>query len=162
MISRKENDTSNSIEHLLVDGYRGWSRGNTLNDPRYWERSWSLYTLALGEKNGRLAMDALSRFVQTMDKCSTCPLKTNPLGSTGVCRDEILMLALISGLQHDDETVVALCLNEISCPSRCNEISFAAEALATTFNNIGKRLRPIPLLTIMAILSEGISDYVVQ
>jgi len=162
MVSCSRCETSTSLEHLLIDGYRGWSRGNSLNDPRYWEHSWNLYAVALGSERGRLAMDALSSFVKTLETCATCPLKTNPLGSHGVCRDEVLLIGLISGFQHEDETVTTLCLSELTCAARCEEVSLAAEALAVTFKTIGKQLKPIPPLTIMAVLSEGVSDYVMQ
>jgi len=162
MLPKCEMKAGASTEHLLIDGYRAWSKGNSLQDARYWEHGWNLFAVALGEKDARLAMDALSGFVRILDKCAGCPLKTNILGSSGISRDEVLMLGLIAGLQHEDETSIMLCLNELSCPSRCSDVLTAAEILAVTFKSMDKKLRPIPALTLMAVMSEGISDYVVH
>lgn len=64
-------------EALLVEAYRLWCWGIIEDQqPRLAEVS-SLYRSTLGEREGRLAFDALANFVNTLGSCSTCPLKTS-------------------------------------------------------------------------------------
>jgi hypothetical protein len=149
-----------SAETLILEGYRGWSIGLTRQEPAFFAESWNLFAVALGSKNGRLALDALSRFVKTLQKCATCPLKTNPLGCSRLCLQEVLLLGLISGLQNDEQTTIMICLSELSCPAKCEEVLVAAEVLAATFKLSGKPLKTIPAQTIKEILLEDVTSYV--
>ena len=149
-----------SSEYLILEGYRGWSRGITRQNPGYFSESWNLYAVALGTKKGRLALDALSGFVRTLDKCANCPLKSNPIGCSRLCLDEVMLLGLISGLQNDEHTTIQICLSELSCPAKCDEVLVAAEILASTFKLCGKRLKPIPAQSIKSILLDDVTNYV--
>lgn len=141
-------------EALLVEAYRLWCWG-IIEDrhPRIKEVS-SLYERSLGKVEGRLAFDALLNFVNTLGRCSTCPLKTSPLGSKSVCSAEVLFLALLSGLQHGDETVVAICLDEMKLGPSCKEVIMAAEVLAATFRSFAEPLLPVPSHTILAVIAD--------
>ncbi|MEM9332035.1 MAG: hypothetical protein AAGA53_11960 [Pseudomonadota bacterium] len=149
-------------EHLVLEGYRYWSCGIITGDYSHWERAWNMYSVILGTKEGKLALDALTKFTKTLLLCASCPLKTSPIGCQNLCRDEVMILGLLSGIQHDEKTTITLCLDSLSCPNRCEEVLFAAEVLATTFHSIGKILLPVPSGTIKAIMAEELSTDTLQ
>ena len=149
-------------EQLILDGYRSWSKGLITGNVSLWNDVWNMFAVQLGTRNGKLALDALSNFTRTLERCSSCPRKTNHAGCNFLVRDEVLILGLISGIQHDDETTIAICLDELSCPSRCDEILIAAEILAVTFRGLERVLLPIPASTIKAILADGVSTATLQ
>ena len=149
-------------EHLVLEGYRQWSSGIITGDYSHWERVWNMFAAKLGAKQGRLALDALTQFTKTLGLCAVCPLKTSPIGCHHLCRDEVFILGLLSGIQHDDETAITLCLDGLTCPSRCIEVLIAAEILATTLQTLDKVLLPVPAHTIKAILTENLSSPTLQ
>lgn len=150
-------------EHLVLEGYRHWTTGIICGEPAvYWKKTWNLYAEKLGASEGRLALSALSRFVRTLGHCAGCPLKTSPVGCQYLCRDEVMILGLLSGLQHNEETTIALCLDGLVCPKRCEEVLLAAEILATTLRTLGKTLLPVPSGTIKAILTDSVSTHTLQ
>lgn len=144
-------------EHLILEGYRSWSKGIITGDKSCWNDTWNMFATKLGAQSGRLALDALSNFTKTLRICATCPLKSSPAGCDFVCRDEVLILGLLAGIQHGDETAITLCLDELSCPNRCDEVLTSAEVLAVTLRSLDRTLMLIPAQTIKAILTDGVS-----
>jgi len=149
-------------EKLVLEGYRRWSSGIITGDYSHWENVWNMYAVSLGAQEGRLALDALTQFTKTLGLCAICPLKTSPVGCHHLCRDEVFILGLLSGIQHEDETTITLCLDGLTCPSRCDEVLTAAEILATTLRALDKVLLPVPAHTIKAILAENLSSPTLQ
>ncbi len=145
-------------ERLLLEGYRHWSCGIISGNFTHWEEAWNLYAVKLGVREGRLALDALTKFTKTLGLCALCPLRTSPVGCAHLCRDEVMILGLLSGIQHDEQTTIALCLDGLVCPSRSEEVLVAAQVLATTFRSLDKILLPVPSTTIKAILAEELSS----
>ena len=144
---------SRRSEQLVLEGYRFWSSGIITGDERFLQRAWDLFSRNLGMAEGQLALDALTKFTRTLGLCATCPLKTNHIGCPHLCRDEVLILGLLAGIQHNCETTIILCLDELSCPSRCQEVIEAAEIFATTLKTLGRTLVPVPAGAIKSILS---------
>ena len=151
-----------TCEQLVLEGYRQWSSGIITGDYSHWEQTWNMYAKKLGTKDGRLALDALTQFTKTLGLCAICPLKTSPIGCHHLCRDEVFILGLLSGIQHDDEIAITLCLDGLTCTSRCEEVLTAAEILATTLRALDKVLLPVPAHTIKAILTENLSSPTLQ
>lgn len=149
-------------EFLVLEGYRQWSAGIITGNHAHWENAWNMFAVRLGAKEGRLALDALTAFTKTLGLCAVCPLKTSPVGYNSLCRDEVFILGLIAGIQHDDKTTITLCLDGLTCPSRCDEVLSAAEILATTLRVMDKSLLPVPAQTIKAILTDTISSTTLQ
>lgn len=149
-------------EYLVLEGYRSWSKGIIKGDISCLNDTLNMFASQLGSRSGRLALDALSSFIKTLGLCSTCPLQSSPTGCDFVCRHEILILGLLAGIQHDDETAIMLCLNELSCTNRSAEVLTSAEILAVTLRNLDRALRPIPTKTIRAILTDGVSTQTLQ
>ncbi|MEL7428494.1 MAG: hypothetical protein AAFN43_00710 [Pseudomonadota bacterium] len=109
-----------------------------------------------------MAFEALMTFTQTLGLCANCPLRTSPVGCPSLCRDEVMVLGLLSGIQHDEQTTIMLCLDGLVKPARCEEALVAAETLASIMNTLGKKLMPVPSATIRAILTENNSTPTLQ
>ncbi|MEP0519295.1 MAG: hypothetical protein ABJO09_08915 [Hyphomicrobiales bacterium] len=135
-------------ERLVLDGYRHWTFGFMAGDMDSWQAAWGLYSKMLGTRNGRAALDALSNFVKTLGTCAACPLRMFKQGSPHICRDETLVLGLISAIQHGDEVTTEFCLKHLSCATRCEEVSVAAANFALTLKALDNLLVPIPLQVI--------------
>lgn len=151
-----------SGEHLVLEGYRYWSSGVITGDYSHWDKAWNLYAVRLGTKEGKIALDALTKFTKTLGLCAACPLKTSPVGCQHLCRDEVMILGLLSGIQHDEQTTITLCLDGLVCPKRCEEVLIAAEVLAITLRSLGKILLPVPPEVIKAILTDYVSTSTLQ
>ncbi len=149
-------------EYLVLEGYRLWSKGIIKRDISCLNDTWNMFASQLGSRSGRLALDALSSFIKTLGLCSTYPLQSGPTGCDFVCRHEVLILGLLAGIQHDDETTVVLCLSELTCTNRSAEVLTAAEILAVTLRSLEKPLRPIPIKALRAILTDGVSTQTLQ
>ena len=162
MTSQIESYLNQPCEHLVLEGYRLWSKGIIKGDISCLNDTWNMFAIQLGSQSGRLALDALSNFIKTLGLCAICPLQSSPAGCDFICRHEVLILGLLAGIQHDDETAIMLCLNELSCTSRCSEVLTSAEILAVTMRSLEKMLRPIPTKTIRAILTDGVSTQTLQ
>ena len=69
-------------------------------------------------------------------------------GTPHICRDETLVLGLVSAIQNGDTAAVELCLSHLSCASRCEEVSVAAANFALVLKALDTVLAPISLETI--------------
>lgn len=132
-----------STERLVLEGCRNWSEDGSARSVECWVRGRQMFAEALGHEKGKQAFDALSQFIETLGLCSRCPLKTQRRGADGLCRDEVFILGLLSGIQYGDEDAVHACLTELSCTQRCQEVAFAAGELAITLKALGLLLNPI-------------------
>ncbi|KZL20599.1 hypothetical protein PsAD2_01085 [Pseudovibrio axinellae] len=130
-------------ERLVLEGYRRWSAGFETGSIAPWEMAWDLYDEALGHHNAGLAIASLSQYVRTLNRCATCPLRSFPYESQRLCVEECLTMGLIAGLQNDTDTA-ALCLSQIVCPQRCQEVEYAALNFAQTLKCMGQVMLPVP------------------
>ncbi|MAZ19228.1 MAG: hypothetical protein CL535_23250 [Ahrensia sp.] len=142
-------------ERLVLEGYRHWTCGFATGDGMSWRSATELYEDILGGHGSATAVQALSDFVSTLGRCATCPLKTFASGSSHICRDEVLVMGLIAGIQNDDEEATALCLSELSCETRCDEVVLAAGAFALVLRGLDKHLLPIPASVLHDILARS-------
>lgn len=140
-------------ERLVLDGYRYWTFGFMAGEMDSWQAAWGLYSSTLGAQNGRAALDALSNFVKTLGICAACPLRMFKQGSPHICRDETLVLGLISAIQYGDDVATEFCLKHLSCATRCEEVSAAAANFALTLKALDTLLAPIPLQIIENAIS---------
>lgn len=144
---------SRPAEQLVLEGYRYRSNGYALESIRPWEAARALFLDKLGVDNGRRALSSLSNFISILGACASCPLKTFPYGARHLCRDEVLILGLISSIQYDDPDLTSFCLKLLSCPSQCDHVAAAAGEFALVLKAMNKILLPIPKQVIENILS---------
>jgi len=139
-------------ERLVLEGYRRWAAGYATGNTSHWNDVWNLYATELGTKEGRHALDALISFVKKTATCAKCPLRMFKVESTQICRDEALILCLISSMQAGDETATELCLSNLACAARCQEVAMEAANFALVLRSLKQTLRPIPSQVIIHIL----------
>jgi hypothetical protein len=114
-----------------------------------------LYRDMLGIPGAMAALHALSEFVTALGRCAACPLKTFESGSHHVCRDEVLVMGLIAGIQNGDDLVAEICLTELACATRCDEVALAAGSFALVLRGLDKTLLPIPVPVVRDILDRS-------
>lgn len=142
-------------ERLVLEGYRHWTFGAATGSREAWQRAAGLYRDIIGEQRSAAAVHALSDFVSTLGRCASCPLKTFESGSHHVCRDEVLVMGLIAGIQNHDRAAAELCLTELSCAARCDEVAMAAGSFALVLRGLDKTLLPIPAHVVRDILARS-------
>ena len=142
-------------EVLVLEGYRGWLAGFDSGSVVPWEMTLALYEELLGGASGRHVAAELSNFVRTLRRCAACPLRSFPIGSRYVCRDECLALGLVAGLQHDDEGAALACLSAMACPALASGVAIAAASYADAMAAARHYLLPIPQGAIEDVLSRS-------
>lgn len=146
----------NPAEQLVLFGYRNWSYGYRHHSEPHIAQSWAIHTKHLGNvSQAKEVLDALILFTQALSNCATCPLKSRPNTSHSVTKDEGLILGLISSIQNGDEQVCELCLEQLTCKSRCWELAHAAERYAITLRSLDRKLLPIPLGLIEQLITPS-------
>lgn len=142
-----------SAEQLVLFGYRNWSYGYRHHSEIHIQESWALHIKHLKNiSQAKEVLDALILFVNALSECATCPLKSKPTEQHSVTRDEGLILGLISAIQNGDDHVAETCLNQLTCASKCWELSHAAERYAVTLRTLDQKLQPIPISLIEQLL----------
>lgn len=142
-----------SAEQLVLFGYRNWSYGYRHHSEIHIQESWALHTKHLNNTSeAKEVLDTLILFVSALSECASCPLRSKPTEQYSVTREEGLILGLISAIQNGDDHVAETCLTQLTCASRCWELSHAAERYAVTLRALDQRLQPIPMSLIEQLL----------
>ncbi|WP_421855389.1 hypothetical protein [Oricola sp.] len=142
-------------ERLVLEGYRHWAAGKATGDVRAQEAAVDLYLDILGHRGSKTAIYALSAFIGALGRCAACPLRTFEAGSPHICRDEVMVMGLVAGIQNHDDQAVETCLSALTCRSRCEEVALAAGSFALVLRGLGKVLQPIPAPVISEILHRS-------
>lgn len=138
-------------EKLVLEGYRCWTRGFVLRSTEPWTEAEHLYRHLLGDNDARHAVVALAGFVKTLGRCAACPLRMFHSGSPFICRDETLVMGLVSGIQNCDEAATTFCLELLCCRKRCGEAAQAAGDFALTLKALHMVMMPIPTPVLQSI-----------
>lgn len=141
-------------EKLVLQGFRFWTRGTVLASTKPWTEAQLLYRGLLGDEDGEHAIIALARFVRILGQCAFCPLKVFHSDARFICRDEILVMALIAGIQNVDEPAVHLCLEKLCHPDRRDTSVMAAGGFALTLKALDYTMLPIPAHVVERIMSR--------
>ena len=141
-------------ERLVLEGYRHWTKSVVTGSPVHMDDARELYREVLGTHLCRPAFVAMADFVHTLGVCAKCPLHMFATNTPDICTDETLILGLISGIQNGDDEAAELCLNMLSCPTRCDEVAMAAGSFALILKGAQKTLIPIPKAVIAAIIDR--------
>ena len=138
-------------ENLVVNGYRNWIAGLAHADSRYWDAALSAHAKALGPTNGQVALDAMASLVRRLGACATCPLRFYKPDAGHLCRDECLVLGMVSGAQHGDENLLVQSAKLLTCSDACVGVIDSASTYAAILLGQSQRLAPIPLSAISDI-----------
>ncbi len=132
-------------EHLVLHGYRCWTRGAATSSRLPWLEAEDLYIDALGERAGRAALDALADFVGTAGMCARCPLRMLKPGARALCRDEALVIGLVAGIQNGDEGASRFCIDALTDDAMAGHVGAAAATYSLLLKGCGRVLLPVPL-----------------
>jgi hypothetical protein len=142
-------------EHLVLHGYRCWNRAATLGSPEPWRNAERLYLQALGDRNATVALDALAEFASTAGLCARCPLRMLTPGAKALCRDEALVLGLVSSLQNGEDATGAFCAEGLAGPVMAGHVGSAAAGYSALLRACGQQLLPIPIDALRAICATS-------
>jgi hypothetical protein len=142
-------------EHLVLHGYRCWTRGAATASRVPWIEAEDLYMNALGERSGRAALDALADFVGTTGLCARCPLRMLRPGARALCRDEALVLGLISALQNGDDAASGFCVAALADDRVAGHVEATAATYAVILKSSGSRLLPVPLEILRGVTRDA-------
>jgi hypothetical protein len=140
-------------EKLVLEGYRHWTAGFETGSVIPWEMAWTIYTKELGLAKAKRAVTELSHFIRTLHFNAACRLKAFPYGSTHICREECLLLGLISALQNNDDTTRDVCIDALVCDGRVGEVLEAALDYAQAMTELNQILLPVPHYAVACLLS---------
>lgn len=132
-------------EHLVLHGYRCWTRCIALASRTPLIEAEALYGDLLGERTGRAALDALAEFVATTGLCARCPLRMLRPGTNALCRDEAMVLGLVAGLQNGDEAGTRFCALALADDRAAERVGAAAMPYAMMLKAGGRTLLPVPV-----------------
>jgi hypothetical protein len=138
-------------ENLVVNGYRNWIAGLAHSDSRYWDAARAAHVRSLGAIDGQIALDAMASLIRQLGACATCPWRFYKPGAGHLCRDECLVLGMVSGAQHGDEDLLVQSARLLTCSDACIEVIDRASAYAAVLLGHSQRLAPIPLSAIAEI-----------
>ena len=141
-------------EKLVLEGYRCWTRGFFMRSTEPWTEAQLLYRSLLGDDDAFQAIVALAGFIKTLGQCAACPLRMFHSGAPQICRDETLVMGLISGIQNCDEAATTFCLERLCCLKRRSEAGLAAGDFALTLKAMRMVMRPIPAPVLVSVVDR--------
>ncbi len=157
-----ESQIDHRADRLILEGYRRWCTWHVTKDISQWEIARDRFVEFFGYSEGLYVIALLTEFTGKVCACARRPLNRRPIECNAVCKHEVLILGLVSGIQHDDETAVTLCLDALVDKARFEEVYYSAQVLATILQSLGCTLLPIPAETVRHLLAEKFSSGAMQ
>ena len=99
----------------------------------------------------------MASLIRQLGACATCPLRFYKPGAGHLCRDECLVLGMVSGAQHGDEDLLVQSAKLLTCSDTCIEVIERASAYAGILLGHSHRLASIPLSAIADIDMRSVS-----
>jgi predicted Zn-ribbon and HTH transcriptional regulator len=147
-----------SPERLVVTGARCCLAGYQYADIDCWETAWTEYVRMLGTDDARRLVGELQCMVRVLRRDSERPLSFFPYGCCHICRDEGLLLSLVSALQDGDEataTFAARHLTARTAAAAIGDVMEATRSFARALKNTGQKLLSVPAAVVASIVSAG-------
>lgn len=148
-------------ERLVLEGCRHWVVGIITQSTVPWTQAQLLYRGELGDENGARAVVSLARFVAALGPAMPSPLSTFGPGSSLLIPDEMLIMSLLSGLQHSDQRLQHFCLRHLCRVDGMEALAKTARTFSSTLAECGADLKPLPAsvfkktLNLMAITGRN-------
>lgn len=142
-------------ERLVVSGLRCTMAGYDLGDPECWNCLWDIYVAEVGAPTTRRLMGELQYWVRGVRAAADHSLTYYPMGCRHVCRDECLLLTLLSALQHENDRCAGCALGALCGHSDEKQILSMREpsrAFAEALLDAGEVLLPVPLPVLQTII----------
>lgn len=129
-------------EGLVIRGYRAWLQYAIERDTSGLQETWKTLGNEMGPKTAHLAMRVLERLVHQLGDCSACALRFHCQG-TKLCREECLILAMISRLQNGEEEAAFRSAIELVPQEKASDTLMIGGELAMAMKAAGKVLLPV-------------------
>lgn len=142
-------------ESLVVGGYRAWLHFAIEQNASCLDGIRDRFDHHLGRSTALVAMAGLESMIRQLGTCAGCPLRCFCQGSQHLCRDECLILGLISGLQNGEDESAYLSAGNLSSEARAPEVVASAGEFAMALKFAGQQLLPIPVDTVHWIIKGG-------
>jgi hypothetical protein len=142
-------------EILVVGGYRAWLHFAIEQNAASLETIQAQFNRHLGKPAAFVAMAGLESMIRQLGTCASCPLRCFCQGSQHLCRDECLILGLVSGLQNGEDEAAYLSAGNLSSNARAPEVVASAGEFAMALKFAGQQLLPIPVDTLHRIIKGG-------
>jgi len=143
-------------ERLVVSGLRCTMAGYDLGDPECWNCLWDVYVAEVGSETTRRLMGELQYWVRSVRSAADHALTYYPMGCRHVCRDECLLLSLLSALQHKNDGCASCALHAL-CKSSdrrgVQSLRDPSRAFANALLEVGEVLLPISLPVLQTIVN---------
>ncbi|MEM9631846.1 MAG: hypothetical protein AAGA50_11010 [Pseudomonadota bacterium] len=144
-----------AAERMFVFGLRCVLNGYDNEHLDQWREVWDGYRTYFGDNNSRSVLDALWKFAATYRHYAVSPTGFHSLDCPCMAEDEYLSMALLSSLQHHDESCSARCIQEIARPTGRNELKQKAWQLAAEYLSLGQRFFPVSVSDVEATLQTS-------
>ncbi len=143
-------------ERLVVTGYRCAMAGYEHGDAECWDTLWQHYVADGGLDFARDVMGSLQYWVRSLRQ-EAGNRTYYPNSCRMVCRDECLVLALLSAKQYEDHDVAQFVLQQLVPENDSDAQTVLDESFgdfATTLERCGQKLMAVPFQVIQSIVLE--------
>lgn len=131
-------------ERLVVEGFRHWLKGYDTGSIDCWELGWALFAREIGPRDARRLLAYLSCWIRELRRASDRPFMSLPYGCPCLCRDECLVLGLVSALQHGDAETVGFASRHLLGDRSRDATIATARDFAEALDRVHQRLLPVP------------------
>ncbi len=147
-------------ERLFVVGLRCVLNGHDEEHFFQWRDVWVGYSQCFGRSNATPLLRALWDFAEAYRRFAAMPTGYHQVDCPCMARDEFLSLALLSSIQHFDQTCALTCMRIMARKPGDLTLETPACQLATEFYYLGERFRHISKddVETMLIKSAAVED----
>ena len=145
-------------ERLALTGYRCAMAGYDHGDASCWDELWSSYVTDGGLGFACNAMGSLQYFVRAIRSAVPEGNSYYPRNCQRVCRQECLVLSLLSAQQHRSHEEAAYALQQLlpgSAMQQADDVVAAATRFAHCLTEEQLMLLPVPIDVIQSIMESG-------
>jgi hypothetical protein len=141
-------------EQLVLEGYRGWTWAVSSKCSGPWEHVCSLYAEEI-PGSAHEVLEALDAFASALGTCASGPLRMLQRGCAAICREEALVLALVSAIQISDDATIDLCLASLCRRETVPKVALAAGIYSIMLRGAGFCLQPVPASVVLDIEAQA-------
>ncbi len=141
-------------ERLVIEGYRRWMGGYDSGQVECWEQAWDLYTQELGSASAGPVLLAMAGWVRCLRRSTSRTMGFFPYNSCHLCKDECLVIAMVSASQHHDRHMAERIAATLTENNNSAECCATCDHFAEMLDHSGNRLMHVPQTVIETILGK--------
>ena len=102
-----------------------------------------------------LSLAGMAQLVDALGKCAGCPLKCSRPADRAICREECLLLSMLSGIQHGDDETAFVSAIGLAGPQGALDVIAAGGTFAIALKQASQILLPVPADRIWKIVNTA-------